>query len=70
MPEFDDGQGNFHGPIIEHVNFRDVTPSGNSALIIWIYRFTRWTARKVYSGHGGVGLQFDSGPVTERGDDS
>jgi hypothetical protein len=59
---FDSGSLNFRGPIIEYVNLREVTRTGNTAILLWIYRYTRWTVRNVYVGYADVGIRVDGGP--------
>jgi Pectate lyase superfamily protein len=61
LMRFDSGSLNFRGPVIEYVNFREVTPTGNTTTLIWIYRYTRWTLRNVYVGYADVGLKVDGG---------
>src|SRR5689334_21139912 len=66
---FDGGSVEFRGQCIEYVNLREVTPTGNTATLVWIYRYTRWTMRNVYVGYADVGVKVDGSTATS-GDSS
>jgi hypothetical protein len=48
------------GPIVEYVNFRDVTPTGHTATLLEIRLFNRWTVRNVSVNYAKVGLRVDA----------
>jgi hypothetical protein len=48
---------NQRGPIVEDVNLRDSTPAGNSATLLSIVDFNRWTVRNVTLNYAATGLE-------------
>jgi hypothetical protein len=50
---------NQRGPIVEEVNMRDSTPAGNSATLLSIVDFNRWTVRNVTLNYAAIGLYID-----------